>query len=132
MADDVGDGAQRDDTFMNICWRLAAILGVLTAGGCSGNPRPVPAATVQKDLSSARQEAAEKNASAARGLAVADAGKVEAQYKARITAADGEHQIALVQCEALSGDTQRACRDQADAKFELAKANAKVAKIEHR
>src|SRR6185312_17226441 len=98
------------------------ILSVLTAGGCSGDPRPVPAATVQKDLSSARQEAAEKNASAARGLAVADAGKVEAQYKARITAADGEHQIALVQCEALSGDTQRACRDQADAKFELAKA----------
>ena len=55
MADDVGDGAERGEAFMIICWRLAAILGVLTAGGCSENPRPVPAATVQKDLSSARQ-----------------------------------------------------------------------------
>jgi hypothetical protein len=34
--------------------------------------------------------------------------------------------VALQKCDALSGDSQKACKDQADAKYDLAKANAKA------
>src|ERR1700722_14617148 len=40
--------------------------------------------------------------------------------------ADGDHKVAIQKCEAASGDAQKACKDQADAKYDLAKANAKA------
>jgi hypothetical protein len=40
--------------------------------------------------------------------------------------ADGDHKVAQQKCDAFSGDSQKACRDQAEAKYDLAKANAKA------
>jgi hypothetical protein len=40
--------------------------------------------------------------------------------------ADGDHKVALQKCDAFSGDSQKACKDQADAKYDLSKANAKA------
>jgi hypothetical protein len=117
---------------MNSRWPLVAAVAALTAEGCSGTSAPAPPATVQRDVSDARKQAAESNANAARALALAEEGRAAAEYKARITEAEGKRAIALAQCEALSGAAQKACRDQANAEFDLAKATAKADKIEHR
>ena len=47
-------------------------------------------------------------------------------YKIAVAKADGDHKVALAQCNAMSGDAQTGCRKQADADFEAAKANAKA------
>ena len=46
-------------------------------------------------------------------------------YKIAVAKADGDHKVALAQCNAMSGDGQTACRKQADADYDAAKANAK-------
>lgn len=96
--------------------------------GCSRTSKPVPPATVQKDVSQARQAAAENDASAARELANADRNQADAAYQASITEAEGQQKVALAKCEGLGGNAQSACKDQADANFELAKAKAEAAK----
>jgi hypothetical protein len=47
-------------------------------------------------------------------------------YDVAMAQADGDHKVALQRCDGLSGDSQKACKDQADAKYDLAKANAKA------
>jgi hypothetical protein len=42
--------------------------------------------------------------------------------------AEGENKIALAKCEALGGDAQKTCRDQANAQFEMVKQRAKALK----
>lgn len=39
--------------------------------------------------------------------------------------AEGDYKVALVRCEGLSGATQKACKDQASADYDVAKARAK-------
>jgi hypothetical protein len=48
-------------------------------------------------------------------------------YKIAVAKADGDRKVALAQCDSMSGDAQTACRKQADADYEAAKANAKSA-----
>jgi hypothetical protein len=48
-------------------------------------------------------------------------------YKIAVAKADGDRKVALAQCDAMSGDAQTACRKQADADYDAAKANAKAA-----
>jgi hypothetical protein len=48
-------------------------------------------------------------------------------YKIAIAKADGNHKVALAQCDSMSGDAQKSCRNQADADYDAAKANAKAA-----
>lgn len=48
-------------------------------------------------------------------------------YKVAIAKADGDHKVALAQCDSMSGDAQKACRNQADTDYDAAKANAKAA-----
>jgi hypothetical protein len=45
-----------------------------------------------------------------------------------VTEAEGRHKIASEKCDALAGDAQKACKDQADAALALTKANAKAAR----
>lgn len=116
---------------MNIHPLLLSALAALTLAGCSGTSTPVPPATLQRDVSNARKQAAESNTDAARTLASAEKDRAAAEYKARISEAGGKRQIALAQCEAQSGDALKACRDQADAEFKLAEANAEAVKAEH-
>jgi hypothetical protein len=40
--------------------------------------------------------------------------------------AEGENKIALAKCEALAGDAQKACKDQANAELKLVKERAKA------
>ena len=51
------------------------------------------------------------------------------EQKVEDTDAEGAHKVALAQCEALSGANQRACRDQADAGYQQAKAQAKQERL---
>ena len=48
-------------------------------------------------------------------------------YKVALAKADGDRKVARAQCDSLSGDAQKACRSQADADYDAAKANAKAA-----
>jgi len=48
-------------------------------------------------------------------------------YNLAVAKADGDRRVALAQCEAVSGDAQKVCKDQAQADYNGAKANAKAA-----
>ena len=50
-------------------------------------------------------------------------------YSVAIAKADGDHKIAIQKCEALQGHDQQVCKDQADADYDAAKANAKAPKV---
>jgi len=44
-----------------------------------------------------------------------------------IAKADGNRKVALATCESQSGNAQKACRDQAEADYKAARADARVA-----
>jgi hypothetical protein len=115
-----------------------AILAVAAAAGCNQAKSPdavandVAAAQAKRaaQVADAKQDAA-KDANKAEAKVedkANDLDKVNAQgaYDVAMTQADGDHKVALQKCEAMSGDSQKACKDQADAKYDLAKANAKA------
>jgi outer membrane murein-binding lipoprotein Lpp len=45
-----------------------------------------------------------------------------------VTQAQGENKIALAKCEALAGDAQKQCKDQANAELDMVKQRAKALK----
>jgi hypothetical protein len=47
-------------------------------------------------------------------------------YNVAVAKADGDRKVALATCESQSGDAQRACKDQAEADYKTARADAKV------
>jgi hypothetical protein len=47
-------------------------------------------------------------------------------YDVTMTAAEGDRNVALEQCNALSGAAQKDCKDKADADYDLTKAKAKA------
>ena len=54
---------------------------------------------------------------------------IEAE-KVADTEAEGKHKVALAQCESLSGEQQKACREQADTAFSTAQAVARQVKAD--
>jgi hypothetical protein len=50
-------------------------------------------------------------------------------YDVAVARADGDHKVATEKCDALGGHDQKVCKDQADADYEAAKANAKASKV---
>jgi len=82
-------------------------------------------AEVQHNVDQAVQSADRKTDAAE---ARADVKITDAAVDAALTAAEGDHKVALAKCEALAGDAQKACKSQADADLEMAKANAKALK----
>jgi hypothetical protein len=50
-------------------------------------------------------------------------------YDVAVARADGNHKVAIQKCDSLEGHEQKACKDQADADYEAAKANAKARKV---
>ena len=116
---------------------LVALLAVMMAG-CNNAKSPD---AVSKDVATAQEKRASEVADAKRDAAKDEnkaAAKVDDKsndlnnanakgaYDVAMAQADGDHKVALQKCDALSGDAQKACKDQADAKYDLAKANAKA------
>lgn len=114
-------------------------VAILLISGCNNAKSPD---TVAKDVAAAQQKAStevansEKDASKDLGKAadsvddkLVDFNNVAAKdaYNLAVAKADGDRKVALANCYALSGDAQKACKDQADADYNAAKANAKAA-----
>jgi hypothetical protein len=123
---------------------LISAVGILTLallGGCDKAKSPQ---TVANDVSADQQKAvkdvadAKKEASQEMSTAQAkvdekakDLNNVAAQaaYNVAVAKADGNHKIALDKCAAVGGDAQSKCKDQADADYEAAKADAKATEV---
>ncbi len=120
-------------------WTLTAA-ALLAAGGCNKAESP---AKVDSDVSKAADSAAQKDVKANEKLAETDAAAnkdvAQAQEKAdaktadaaadnAVTQAEGDNKVALEKCETLGGDAQKACKDQANAALDMAKARAKAMK----
>jgi hypothetical protein len=117
---------------------IVALFAVALVSGCDNAKSPD---AVANDVAAAQAKRAAEVADAKQDAAK-DTGKAEAKvddkqvdlnnasakgaYDVAMAQADGDHQVAIQKCAALSGDAQKACKDQADAKYDLAKANAKA------
>jgi hypothetical protein len=117
---------------------LVALLAIAAASGCNNAKSPD---AVAKDVAEAQAKRASEVANAQHDAAkdsdkaegkvddkTVDLNNVNAKgaYDVAMAQADGDHKVALEKCDALSGDSQKACKDQADAKYDLSKANAKA------
>jgi hypothetical protein len=116
-----------------------ALLATCVLNGCNQAKSPEQ---VAKDTASAENTATENAAkaeqsagdkvSSAQGVvrdeksAEAHTAAVEAE-KVADAKAQGEHKIALAQCESLSGEPQKACKNQADTALQVAQDQAKQA-----
>ena len=122
----------------NIIGFTIVALAIAAASGCNNAKSPD---AVANDVAAAQAKRASEVADAKQDAAK-DANKAEAKaddksgdlnnttakgaYDVAIAQADGDHKVAVQKCEAMSGDAQKSCKDQADAKYDLAKANAKA------
>ncbi len=117
----------------------AIAMAVLLAVGCDSAKSPE---TVAKDVTAAQQKAATEVANSEKAaekdlnkaaekvddklIAFNNAAAKDA-YDLTVAKADGDRKVALANCLSLGGDAQKACKDQAQADFDAAKANAKAA-----
>ncbi|HUK02266.1 MAG TPA: hypothetical protein VLW26_08320 [Steroidobacteraceae bacterium] len=102
---------------MTLC--TAALLAAGLLAGCNNAKSP---SDVAKDVNSASQAAAEKVANAQGDVQSEqrDEQHVAATQQENVskTEAEGDRKVALAGCEALSGDRQQACKDQANAQYD--------------
>lgn len=101
------------------------VLTMLTAGALAAtlgacNKAEDPAET-RADVAEAQSEARQDVADA---QADANQSAMEGQEETALARAEGDHKVAIEKCEALPGDQQQACKDEADATYEAAKAAA--------
>lgn len=90
----------------------------VSLGACNKAEDPAETkADVAEAQSEATQDVAEAQSDANQNAM--ESGEETAQAKA-----EGEHKVATERCEALPGDQQKACKDEADATYEAAKAAA--------
>jgi hypothetical protein len=117
---------------------MIALVAVAMASGCNNAKSPD---AVANDVAAARAKRASEVADAKQDAAK-EANKAEDKvddktidlnnasakgaYDVAMAQADGDHHVASQKCEAISGGAQKACKDQADARYDLAKANAKA------
>ena len=117
----------------------AIAAAVLLAAGCDSAKSPD---TVAKDVATAEQKAATEVANSEKAaekdlnkaadkvddklIAFNNAAAKDA-YDLAVAKADGDRKVALANCLSLGGDAQKSCRDQAEADYGAAKANAKAA-----
>jgi len=102
---------------------IAGAAGLVLMVGCHNAKSPDAAS---RDIAAADRSAAHEVAEARR-----DEQKDMSTdgYNLAVAQADGEHKIAIQKCETLQGRDQQVCKDQADADYDAAKANAKAAKV---
>jgi hypothetical protein len=117
----------------------AVAVAFLLAAGCDSAKSPD---TVAKDVAKAEQKAATEVANSEKAaeqdlnkaadkvddklIAFNNAAAKDA-YDLAVAKADGDRKVALANCLALAGDAQKSCKDQAEADYGAAKANAKAA-----
>jgi hypothetical protein len=120
------------------CAFFASALLCLSACNKAESPEKV-----QEDVAKAQAKAAEDNAKADEKVKQVEAdvakdradalGKVAdksvgALADSAVTQAEGETQVALAKCQALEGDAQKSCKDEANAHLDAVKAKAKASK----
>ena len=129
--------------------KLACAFAVVISAsvGLSACNKPESADKVQADVATATSDAASNDAKADAARKQAEAQANQDMLKARAAAqtqavdksiaavadeavaeAESETKIALAKCEALQGDAQRQCKDQANAHLQTIKDRAKAAK----
>lgn len=111
---------------------------ILLVSGCNNAKSPE---AVANDVAKAEQKASNEVASSEKDASKdlnSAAGSVDDKlvkfnnvaakdaYNLAVAKADGDRKVALANCNALSGDAQKSCKDQADADYTAAKANAKT------
>jgi hypothetical protein len=116
-------------------------IAVLIMAGCDSAKSPD---TVAKDVAAAQQkasaevakseQAAEKDLTKAAETVdgkLVDFNNAAAKdaYNLAVAKADGDRKVALANCLALGGDAQKTCKDQAEADYGAAKADAKAAAL---
>jgi hypothetical protein len=117
----------------------AIAMAVLVASGCDSAKSPE---TVSKDVAAAQQKAASELANSEKTaekdldkaadkvddklIAFNNAAAKDA-YNLAVAKADGDRKVALANCLSLGGDAQKSCKDQAEADYGAAKADAKAA-----
>jgi hypothetical protein len=118
----------------------AAVVALLALAGCNKAESPDKVASdVAKATESAEkkdvraEERAEKTDAAVTNDLSKDVDKandkeVRAAADDAVIQAEGENKIALAKCEALGGDAQKACKDQANAELDMVKQRAKALK----
>jgi hypothetical protein len=122
------------------CALLAGALLCLSACNKAQSPE-----NVQADVAKAQSSAAEENAKAdekvkqveaeaakdrADALAKVADKSVGALADSAVTQAEGDTKIALAKCQALEGDAQKTCKDEANAHMDAVRAKAKAAKAD--
>lgn len=124
--------------------KLITALCILTLAELAGCHNAKSPDAVANDVAAAQQKAAEnvanvrKDASKDNASATVkvddkskDLNNVEAKgaYDVALARAEGNHNVALESCNAVSGDAQSKCRDVADADYDASKANAKASEV---
>jgi membrane-bound lytic murein transglycosylase B len=123
---------------------LLPMIGILTAAlACGCNSAKSPAA-VATDVAAARQQASAEVTDARKDAAnnvdnaaantdgsskeLNDVGAKSA-YDVAVAQADGDHNVAIQQCLALTGEPQKSCKERADSAYEQAKTHANVIRL---
>jgi hypothetical protein len=119
---------------------LTALSVMLALTGCNKAESPdkvakdVSNATASAEKNEARAEEKDVKADAAaqkdivNGLDKAATKEANAAANDAVTQAEGDNKIARAKCEALAGDAQKNCKDQADAQLDQVKQRAKELK----
>jgi hypothetical protein len=117
----------------------AIAMAVLVAAGCDSAKSPE---TVSKDVAKAEQKAATELANSEKTaekdlnkaadkvddkLVAFNNAAAKDAYDLAVAKADGDRKVALANCLSLAGAAQKSCKDQAEADYAAAKANAKAA-----
>jgi hypothetical protein len=102
---------------------LTGITAFMLLAGCNHAKSPETAA---KDIAAANTSAAKEVSDAQRDRQKDMSADT---YDVTVARADGDHKVAIQKCETLQGHDQQLCKDQADADYEAAKANAKATKV---
>lgn len=123
---------------------LLPMIGILTAAlacGCGSAKSPsavaadVAAAQQQAstEVTNTRKDAAEKVDSAAANVDGSSKdgndASAKAAYDVTVAQADGDHNVAIQQCSALTGQAQKSCKERADASYDQAKTHANVMRL---
>jgi hypothetical protein len=109
--------------------------------GCNSAKSPAAVAT---DVAAARQQASAEVTDARKDAAnnvdnaaaktdgsskeLSDVGAKSA-YDVAVAQADGDHNVAIQQCLALTGEAQKSCKERADSAYEQAKTHANVIRL---
>jgi hypothetical protein len=101
---------------------LIPFMGAIAIALCGCNNAKSPDA-IANDVAKTEQKADAKVDDKLNNLNNKDAKGV---YDVAMTAAEGDHNVALEQCNALSGAAQKDCKDKADADYDLVKARTKA------